>query len=72
MCKYCKRLKELKDLDTKEYKKIISMWRERDKKSCDLLFDCVRLFHALPVPYNVYHDIEHKILSFLEVDYLGK
>lgn len=72
MCKYCKNLKRIKDLEEKEYKKIIDKWRFRDKEARDLLFNCVRLFHAFPVPYNVYEVHERNILSFLDKNFLGK
>lgn len=37
MCKFCSNLKRIKDLDEKEYKKIIDYWRQRDLKARKLL-----------------------------------
>lgn len=41
MCKYCKSLKRIKDLDENEYKKIIHHWRLRDLEARKLLGWCV-------------------------------
>lgn len=43
MCKYCKNLNRIKDLNENEYKKIIEMWRHRDYKARKLLCDALNL-----------------------------
>lgn len=43
MCKYCKNLKRIKDLDKEEYLRIIKRWRNRDLKARKLLCDALDL-----------------------------
>lgn len=43
MCRYCKNLKRLKDLDEKEYQRIIQRWRLRDLRARNIIKKLVQL-----------------------------
>lgn len=56
MCKYCKRLKELKDLDEKRLLALVRMWKRRAEKADDILSDVLDVFSysfRFPVMYDV-------------------
>lgn len=69
MCKYCKRLKELKDLDKKSYEQIINFWRARDKEARDII-----RAYMLATTYDllVSKKIADKAWRFCFTDYVGK
>ena len=68
MCKYCKRLKQLKDLDEKRYKEIISAWRSRDRRMQDLL----EAFTAVESDDPVYRVLVRSAKAELSKNYVGK
>ena len=43
MCKYCKRLKKIKELDENYYKQVISAWKRRDMQACNLIKNLVQI-----------------------------
>lgn len=69
MCKYCKRLKELKDLDKKSYDEIIHFWKLRDKKARDL----VSYLYIMLISDGANTRFIHKqVVDFLDCKYIGK
>lgn len=46
MCRYCKKLKEIKDLEQKEYVRIINSWRRQDYKARKLIDDMVSFLNS--------------------------
>lgn len=69
MCKYCKRLKELKDLEKKSYEEIIHYWRVRDLTARQLVADLVQLqVFDLDTQYSLLK----KAKEFVSCNYVGK
>lgn len=79
MCKYCKRLKELRDLDEKRYLELIDEWRRHAYKA-----ECI-MRRAIDVMDNVCSgeevcfedicDMENcvsEMSSWISIDYVGK
>lgn len=67
MCKYCKRLKELIDLDKKEYERVINAWKRRDLKARKLVADLYLRLHTVGIFADYKHD---EIVSFLDFNCL--
>lgn len=71
MCRYCKNLKRLKDLDEKEYLKIINQWRERDRKARGLIY-WLMLEVQEPSDRVLADVLVRKAKSFLSENFVGK
>lgn len=81
MCKYCKNLKLIKDLEEERLNKIINSWRRRDYHACNLLRECwlrlsrssVKNFLRATSPGEL--DIDYilkEIIDFISADWIGK
>lgn len=77
MCRYCKNLKRLKDLDEKGYKKIINKWRNYAKRQDKLLSEALDIldFYAangyLPNSKSVdISDLCWRIKYFFQKDWI--
>ena len=67
MCKYCKRLKELRDLDAKQYEKTIRAWQRRDLTARNL----VTWMYCMLGPDEKLV-FRSRVNEFINCDYVGK
>lgn len=75
MCKYCKRLKQLKDLDEKRYKEIINDLKRRDFKARKLAERALVYIYSLDYiesDNGDYNGLEKALMDFILCSYVGK
>lgn len=77
MCKYCKKLKELNDLDKKEYGKIVRMWRQRDYKARKIMSRLVDVYIDEFFGDKIFSatnkaDIFSEVYKFVHSDWSGR
>lgn len=69
MCKYCKKIKEIKDLEVSELRKIVDKWRRRDLQARNLIKQLVQLdCYSL----EDQHDLLNSAYNFCFKTWIGK
>lgn len=73
MCKLCKKLREIKDLDENRYLKIIRTWRQRDYKARKLMSRLLDVLFDDPSLSEYNRDcIIAEVLNFIHSSWTGK